>query len=207
MVVTAYQTRPAPVGFTGFRYEILSGLMAYAFTDAEIEIDVYADIYADFTSTLTPGVPAWVYGYGWNAIIQSPDEELSAYKLFASVPPRYDLGHICVSEKFGVFESYPLTFLQQKTPNYRAHFFEGNSDPGSIIPDFVPPLDAFFYTYANVNNIGFNLFNANGRANRLGIFKKRSSTTAVAISYYCGRVFDASDIANNSPLASVGIFP
>ena len=175
--------------------------------DAEIAI---ADlIYNEVSAFIIGAVPAWCYNYLWNATIQvAPTAASLAGKTFSSNPTRYSLGHICVLEKFGVVDDHVWRFLETRLPNYRAHFFEGNPDPGSFFPPVAPtPLQGITYSYTQIYSQGSFDTSTTTRANGLTMFALTNAEVVVKVSYFASLVFDAVTIGFNGDNATIGLFP
>jgi len=207
MPVTYFKEVPSLLPPGGTNYTFFGGANVFS-TDAQnYVVDVAGSTYADFIDALTPTTNAWCYGYYWNAYIQAELDDLSAFKMFGSNPNRYSIGHICIADKFAIVDDFVWKFEYQKTRNYRAHFFEGNANPGSFIPDFPTPVDSNLYTYFPLTSSGVNALFGESRAVSLNLFNPLGITANIVVNYYASFVFDASTIVASAPATVVGIFP
>jgi len=166
-------------------------------------------VYNEFTSTLTNSSGAWVYSYLWNATIASPPSgSIQGGKTFSSNPTRFSLGHITIQEKFGVVDDFVWKFEGTRLPNYKAHFFEGEPNPGSFFPPIVPtPAEAVTYSYLRPNQVGDENFLADKRANLIGFFPTFTDDYVVKVTYFATLIFNANDILFNAPKVTLGLFP
>lgn len=192
----------------GTNYDKFGGTVVVPpFTDSR-DISIADIVYEDFTSGLpAPATSAWCYSYYWNAIILLGITSLENFKLFASRPNRYNFGHVSLSDKFAVESDYLLNYEQQRLPLRRAHFFEGEPNPGNLIPDFTPPLSGSTFTYQTIANAAGSTTGYVPRANSIGIFNPSALEILVVINYYAALVFDAYTIATSTPSAVIGVFP
>lgn len=170
-------------------------------------INIAEVIYQDFTSALTPTTSAWCYGYLWNAYIVAALGDLSKYKMFASNPNRYSIGHICVEDKFGVVDDFTWKFEIQKTKNYRGHFFDGQPEPGNIVPQFPTPIDTNTYGFYPISTNSANQIESEIRGTKISVFNPNAIECVLIVNYYATFVFDASTIAASAPLQVLGLFP
>jgi len=183
------------------------GIVVPPFTDSR-DISIADLVYEEFTSGLpAPATSAWCYSYYWNAIILVGITTLENFKMFGSRPPRYNFGHITIQDKFGIESDCVLSFEQQRLPLRRAHFFEGNANPGNLIPDFDPPLSGNTFTYQAIANTAGTTTSNVPRANALGVFNPSQLEIVVVVNYYASFVFDAYTIATSAPNAVIGVFP
>lgn len=169
-------------------------------------IDIADIVYTDITAGITPATSAWCYSYYWSAIVRCFIDDFVPFKMFGSLPNRYNLGHITLSDKFAIESDFNWSFINQRMPLRRAHFFEGNSNPGSLIPDFDPPLEGSTFSYQSISNSPGSAFALVPRANILNIFNPQAVLHDVIINYYASLVFDAYTIAISAPNAVIGIF-
>ena len=127
---------------------------------------------------------------------------------FASIPPRYKIGHLTASSNAGTIWNEVLTFEDQVTPLFRGNFYTGNPNPGDGFPFGTVPLGAsnmsVWRAFGDASNI---ISSAVGRASFLNVFLFTPATYLVRIAYTGYLSFNSFDILASAPRPFVVVYP
>jgi len=137
MTVLAYESTPfspVPIG-----YDVITGQAEVVLSD-NAEIDIGEVMYAEYLTLPPIDPPQWGYVYVWKAQLFQADGNTDDLTTFASLPPRYKIGHLTVATNAGVVWNDVLTFEDQVTPLFRGNFYTDNPNPGDGFPFGTIPL-------------------------------------------------------------------
>jgi len=188
-------------------YRLFTGQVDLNLSDnAEISI---GQILADELATL-PVVDSsvWLYQYVWKAYIFQDASNADLLKTFASIPNRYDFGHLTVGTVTGIVWDNILKFEDQVTPLFRATFTSENPQPG----------DGFPFGTVGLGESALNVWAADGgsqvvfgytecRGSFLNVFVKRPAPYIVRVAYTAQFGFDEFNIAGVLPEPFVQVYP
>ena len=190
----------------GNNYGYFGGNTVVALTGGAT-VNIFQIIYDEFASLPPQPCSAYVYSYVWDFFVSAP-EDADFRTEFASIPPRFKLGHLTISDKFGVTDDAVWRFKDQKSGLYRGFFRQGDADPGgSIPPPFPPPENSVLYSYGRISTFGETIFANSRRGNRVGIFPLFDGDYFLNVDYYATLIYNDATIVFNGSTPTVGIFP